>query len=135
MTTTFEAAQVGDRVWSIERGWGVIQSLGGGETYPIIVEFQNERSLSYTLGGKRLITHDRQTIFWDEIEIEAPQKPLPNLEVDAKVLVWNDPSDKHNRHFSHFGVGCIWTFKYGCTSFTSEHISATTAWSYWELAE
>ena len=133
MTTTFETAKVGDRVWSIERGWGVIQSLDGGETYPIIVEFQNERSLSYTLGGKRLITHELQTLFWDEVEIEAPQKPLPDLAVDAKVFVWGKEYEyRLKRHFSHFENGVLHTFDSGDTSWTGE---STTGWDHWGLVE
>lgn len=132
-TTTFETAKVGDKVWSVEYGWGVIRHTTYTQAAPILVVFNiTDINNKYRQNGKRLYS-ENQTLFWDEVEIEAPQKPLPDLEVDTKVLVWNDPSDKHNRHFSHFGAGCVWTFKNGCTSFTSEHISATTAWSYWEV--
>lgn len=133
--TTFETAKVGDRVWSITKGWGEIIRIDGGYGYPIEVKYDSTGYDTFTFGGYSLKTHVTRSLFWDEIVIDAPVKPMPDLVVDTKVLVWNDPSDKHNRHFSHFGAGCIWTFKYGCTSFTSEHISATTAWGNWELAE
>ena len=135
MTTTFETAKVGDRAWSIERGWGVIQSLDGGETYPIIIEFQNERSLSYTLGGKRLTTHELQTLFWDEVVIEAPVKPMPDLPVDTKVLVWVRPDVKLKRHFYQFKDDQIVTFEAGKTSFTTSCEYDVTVWPNWELAE
>ena len=135
MTTTFETARIGDKVWSVERGWGVIRSLDGGEEYPIKVEFQNGRTPYYTLGGKRLTTQENQTLFWDEVKIVAPQKPLPNLDVDAKVLVWTDPSKKHRRHFSHFNGDRICTFDGGATSFSMLHRNSITSWPYWELAE
>lgn len=66
---------------------------------------------------------------------EAPQKPLPVLEVDAKVLVWADPSKKHRRHFSHFNGDRICTFDSGATSFSMLHRNSITSWPYWELVD
>ena len=135
-TTTFETAKVGDRVWSIEFGWGEILSLGESETYPVKVFWKNQAWESYTLEGKQLARHVCRTLFWDEVKIDAPHKPLPKLEVDAKVLVWTDPSMKQRRHFSHFSKdGRIWTFDAGATSFTKLHRNSTTAWLYWEPVE
>lgn len=136
MTTTFETAKVGDRVWSIECGWGEIFSVDEARIYPIKVEFQNGRPLTYTLGGKPMITHERQTLFWDEVKIDAPQKPMPELQVDAKVLVWKDPDYKYKRHFSNFKNGQICTFDSGRTSFTAtKNMLSETTWPHWELAE
>ena len=139
MTTTFETAKVGDRVWSMEYGWGEIVPTTAGETDTIKVMFIDGPSSTYTLEGRRLFTHMRprcsanQTLFWDEVVIEAPQKPLPVLEVDAKVLVWFNPDKKHKRHFSHFGNGVIWTFDAGSTSFTRLHKSSISYWPNWEV--
>lgn len=135
MTTTFETARVGDKVWSIERGWGEILSLTEGVIYPVEVGFPNEFPLSYTLGGKLLITHEHRTLFWSEIVIDAPAKPTPALQVDAKILVWDVPEVKHNRHFSHFDAhGFIHTFTDGKTSFTSR-ATEVSKWLDWDLAE
>lgn len=135
MTTTFETAKVGDKVWSIERGWGEILSLTEGVIYPLAVGFPNENPLSFTLGGKRLLTQKYQTLFWDEVKIDAPAKPLPDLEVDTKVLVWSDPEQKYRRHFSHFSNGRIYTFGRGRTSFTALDSAPVIEWPNWELTE
>ena len=136
MTTTFETAKVGDRVWSMGIGWGEILHTSHSARYPIRVQFQKGEYETYTLGGAYDAEVKIQYLFWDEIKFEAPKKPLPNLEVDAKVLVWTDPSVKQKRHFSHFDEdGRICVFESGRTSYTRIYRSNTTAWPNWELAE
>lgn len=67
---------------------------------------------------------------------EVPQKSLPDLEVDTKVLVWTDPSKKYRRHFSHFSRdGHINTYDSGATSFSKLHRNSITCWPHWELVE
>lgn len=70
-----------------------------------------------------------------EKSAEVTQKSLPDLEVDAKVLVWTDPSKKYRRHFSHFSDGHIYTFDSGATSFSKLHRNSISCWPHWELAE
>lgn len=131
-TTTFETAKVGDKVWSIEYGWGVIQSTSHTYTNPILVRFAEDDYMSFKLSGSQFHEYRHQTLFWDEIKFEAPQKPLPDLEVDAKVLVWSR-HNKVKRHFSHFDEeGRICAFDHGRSSFTTKDY---TAWPNWELAE
>jgi hypothetical protein len=77
--------------------------------------------------------HNFPILFWNEFEIPSKAfiKPLPKLEVDAKVLVWNDSSEiKEKRYFSHFNKGRIYCYEQGCTSW-----SGTTAhdWDNWEI--
>lgn len=132
MTTTFETAKVGDKVWCVRRGWGVIRDVVGGVLFPIHVVFPNKKFSSYTLDGLVNFGDTYQTLFWDEIAIEAPAKPMPDLPVDAKVLVWDRPEMKLKMHFSHFKDGHIVTFKDGKTSFTTY---AVACWPNWELAE
>ena len=135
-TTTFETARIGDKVWGIRSGWGEIRATDNLGTYPIAVYFLNGTFEAYTASGLCDEEDVAQTLFWDEVKIDAPHKPLPKLEVDAKVLVWTDPSMKQRRHFSHFSKdGRIWTFDAGATSFTMLHRNSTTAWLYWELVE
>lgn len=134
-TTTFETAKVGDRVWSITNGWGKVIRIDHGFDYPLIVKNDVGWCNSYTFCGYFIKAHAMQILFWDEVKIEAPQKPLPELEVDTKVLVWKNPNEKHKRHFSHFKNGTIYTFDSGATSFSKLHENSITPWSYWELAE
>lgn len=78
MTTTFETAKVGDRVYSIPFGWGEIREISADSqnVYYIHVYFENHGFEHYTLDGYfHNITHI-QSLFWDEVYIEAPIKPV-----------------------------------------------------------
>lgn len=136
---TFTDAKAGDRVWSITEGWGVIRERRRPPTsYPLYVDFDNGNHKTYTLWGKYNYKDHGPTLFWDEVKTETPEKPLPQLEVDAKVIVWDQDGKKYNRHFSHFDEdGRLFAFNYGHTSFTSESSPEVwvTAWANWELAE
>lgn len=131
---TFTDAKVGDRVWSLTEGWGVIRNHYAPHTaYPLAVEFENWAYRTYTLCGRYQVKDLNPTLFWDEVNFETPEKPKPQLEVDAKVLVWACSSEsKVKRHFSHFENGALRAFDRGHTSWTGRH---TTAWPHWELAE
>lgn len=133
---TFSDAKVGDRVWSLTEGWGTITArLTTYSTYPLSVEFENGAYRTYTLWGLLLFTDLNPTLFWDEVKIEAP---LPQLEVDAKVIVWDQDGRKYKRHFSHFDEeGRLFAFSLGHTSFTSECSPEVwvTKWDNWELVE
>lgn len=133
MTTTFETAKVCDRVWSVTKGWGEIIAIDDKSSYPLSVKFDCGMYDTFDYNGYLAKTHIRQSIFWDEVKIEAPQKPLPDLAVDTKVIVWNSVVPKTKRHFSHFSPeGKIVCFDKGLTSWTSD---GTSEWSKWELAE
>ena len=135
MTTTFETSKVGDRVWCIHSGWGEIRGTQWTDRYPISVYFPNGEFKTYTVDGLYTVDDITQTLFWDEVVIQAPVKPMPDLEVDTKVLVWFHPEQKHSRHFSHFSDGKIYTFDRGRTSFTIPHDDYITGWDNWELSE
>lgn len=136
-TTTFESVQIGDAVWDIQHGWGTVYAVIPNDDFPIKISFDSfEESYSYSgqawawIGSSTL----SQTLFWGEVVIEAPVKPLPVLEVDTKVVVWRDGGHRSNRHFSHFDHrGVIHTFADGRTSFTGS--GSTVPWLNWELAE
>lgn len=133
MTTTFETAKVGDRVWDYFRGWGVVGLLNHDSSYPLEVEFTDTKR-AYDYSGVPDRRRPIRLLFWDEVVIEAPVKPLPDLEVDAKLLVWDNGRDRFSRHFSHFSKdGVLHTFSHGKTSFTGA--GHTTPWDNWELAE
>ena len=74
-TTTFENARVHDRVWSVDYGWGVVIGVSFEQPYCIKVKFEDKNMPeTYKVNGK-LWTGCRQTLFWDEVEFEAPVKP------------------------------------------------------------
>jgi hypothetical protein len=79
MITTFETAVVGDKVWSIDSGWGEIRARHGSVTYPLGVYFSNGEYRTYTLGGLYTEYDKTQSLFWDEVKTVAPQKPTPEV--------------------------------------------------------
>ena len=135
MTTTFETAQVGDRVWGLNYGWAIVSHIDLGSKYPIVVNFSG-RIGSFTYDGKNTEIQLTQSLFWDEVTITPPEKPLPKLEVDTKVLVWDYPDEEPTRgHFSHFEKnGQIATFSLGRTSWSIEN-NPVMVWEHWELAK
>lgn len=135
MTTTFETAKVGDKVWDFYQGWGVVREIGRSARYPIYVNLASGGYKRYTSGGLYDEDDISQSLFWDEVVIEAPVKPMPDLEVDTKVLVWVHPDNIHKRHFSHFENGDMYTFDDGGTSFTRPLAASVTGWPCWLLAE
>ena len=135
MTTTFETAKVGDRVWCVKAGWGEILDIDSLPSYPILVEFSDDEYKTYTAEGFHVLGDVSQTLFWDEVKFKAPTKPISYLPVDTKVLVWNKDGDvKCKRHFSHFENGFIQTFNNGCTSWTIP-TQITSKWDHWEVIE
>ena len=127
--TTFENAKVGDRVWCLYfEEWSTITDINMEYKFPIQTYLN-----SYTIDGRMNIKRGR-TLFWDEVIIIPPAKPLPKLEVDTKVLVW-DNEDKlvRKRYFSHFDDNNnIHVFAQGATSWTKD---LTTKYSNWKLTK
>lgn len=127
MTTTFETAKVGDRVWDIGRGWGTVQEVLPSK-WPVRVRFDTSCQESYTYAGGETMSTPR-TLFWDELVI--PIKPLPKLEVDTLVRVWDRSRDRAKlRYFSHFEGTKIFTYHWGATSITAD---TTSTWENWEV--
>ena len=75
MTTTFENARVGDKVWHIIRGWGAVESIDERSAYPILVGFDDRRVGCFTFSGKALMVDLKPSLFWDEIKFEVPVQP------------------------------------------------------------
>lgn len=130
----FDGIKVGDKVWDIRQGWGAVITLMQCHTYPIEVRFENGYD-TYTRDGYCSLEDVNPSLFWDEIKLVAPQKPVPLLEVDTKVVVWLSKNGmKIYRHFSHFDeYGFLYVFTDGRTSFTSD--GNTVRYDNWELAQ
>ena len=84
----FKNAKVGDKLYSVEDGWGILDAISTDRHHPLIIQFYGCRK-SFTMNGRRYTDSKNQTLFWDKIKFKIPKKPLPNLKVDAKVIVWN----------------------------------------------
>ena len=134
----FSKAKAGDKVWSYKYGWLTIRSINCPLflEYPIEAVTNSGLRTSYTVEGKAHISDIHPTLFWNEFEIpeEAFEKPLPSLEVDTLVWVWNNyETNKVLRFFSHFDDGYIYAFIDGRDS--SYNPDNTIRWNYWELYE
>ena len=130
----FKDAKMGDKLYSVEDGWGILEEIAD-RYHPLIIQFDSCRK-NFTFNGRRYIDSKNPTLFWDEIKFKIPKKPLPNLKVDAKVIVWNSVEYvlKEKRHFKEFNnKGKIVCFTNGATSWSDGW--AEDEWEYWELAE
>ena len=135
-TEMFKNAKVGDKVWCMRRGWGVITHTEQGKRHPIGVKFSDRSFTSYTSDGKEYINDITPVLYWDELTIVPPKKPLPNLAVDTKVLVWDEGGNSKIRaHFHSFSEdGRIVTYSNGSSSFTGDS-RVKCLWRNWELYE
>lgn len=70
----FDGIKVGDRVWSIEYGWGFVKELKN-TCYPIVVQFDSEDHQQFTMNGKFFTNSPNQSLFWDEVKITPPPRP------------------------------------------------------------
>ena len=130
--TTFETAKVGDKVYHYRYGWSTITNIKKESNYPIIIDYD----FSFTYEGFADKSDKNRTLFWDEIVITPPEKPLPQLEVDTRVLVWDGTNVEPTRaYFSHFEKnGRIATFSGGKTSWSAKN-NPVIVWEHWELAK
>lgn len=71
---------------------------------------------------------------WLDKEYKEPDIDWSKVPVDAKVLVSYDGIKWRNRHFAEFKDGRVWTFKYGSTSWSTDHYHLS-AWENFKLAE
>jgi hypothetical protein len=78
MTTTFETAKVGDRVYSPAFGWGEIRYIYTSKKYPLSIKFYDDPDEEYefTFEGYYFKDVQRQSLFWDEVVIKVPIKPV-----------------------------------------------------------
>jgi hypothetical protein len=74
MKNIFENAQVGDRVWSIRYGWGTINIIKDRKIYVVFDHLNRPRI--FTSQGKFYDDDLNPTLFWDEVKIDIPQKPI-----------------------------------------------------------
>jgi len=76
----FRDVKVGDRVWDIRFGYGRVHLIDPCSAWPIKVEFSGDASDSYTYAGKQVTEDINPTLFWDEIVIKVPEKPVRLVE-------------------------------------------------------
>lgn len=73
--TTFENAQVGDRVWDFRYGWGTVSKIEEGKRHQLKVDLDYGAYLYFTFTGQYIESDLNRTLFWDEVKFEAPPRP------------------------------------------------------------
>ena len=81
----FKNAKVGDRVYDMLKGWGIISSIEPKEERPIYFVADIDSFSKFTFDGKRNRRDKNPTLFWDEVKYEIPEKPF-NLEDELRKL-------------------------------------------------
>jgi len=85
MSTTFENARKGDKVWSFTHGWGIVQR-DFNKTFnqmevlfdPYVEPFTGKMcsgTRTFNDEGVHIPYEQRRTLFWDEIVFELPDNP------------------------------------------------------------
>lgn len=81
----FADVKVGDRVWSVLCGWGVVVDIDTSH-YPVDVNFDAGSCDCFTFEGKQEIRDTSPALFWDEIKIVPP--PRPKRKVTKTLEGW-----------------------------------------------
>ncbi len=103
-----------------------VNVIGYLNMYPKMVKYHaTKESVDKAAGSSRLRCV--------ELQGEYFVKPLPKLDVDTKVIVWNKDGNKFRQYFSSFCNDKIYCFVEGKTLFSSG--GEVGAWDNWELYE
>lgn len=135
MTTTFEDAKVGDRVYSLVVGRFLeIVDINRHSNYPIRLA----GNYACTYSGRHYCAGGDQTYFWGKPDIIAPNKPLIIPPVDTLVEVENTQTVRSVKRYSAGrlapdGISLL-CWSEGRTSITASSEYDTTPWKVWRVA-
>jgi hypothetical protein len=118
--------QVGDEVFSIQGGDGVVETVRDGlsSIYPVVAVF-GENTLSYTCDGKLRLSDVHPSLYYRGAKIvDGPahlrKNPKPTLEPFQKVLVRNNKEHIWRADiFSHY-----------METYTATHVCITNDWIF-----
>ena len=130
MPVDFTKVPIGTKV---ETAWGPgkIVRFNPDECFPVEVSISENHVMTYTTDGRYLAAHAHPTLFLAPFEWPTQEQPLPDLPVDAPIMVRNGECENwRRRHFNTWKDGKAVTFKDRGTSFTSD---GTVAWKQWRL--
>jgi hypothetical protein len=102
---TFNNAQTGDRVWSIRHGWGTVTYLSD---HKIFVKFKDLNwDCVFTICGKYDDEDLYPTLFWDEVKIDIPLKPIKMKRVNGIEILDITFKPTLNERFYHPSIECM----------------------------
>lgn len=81
--------KVGQTVWDVRKGKGVVMRVDKGQGYPIVVDFEDTSACCYTIDGKYNRNDKHPSLYFSEPKIEAATEPPfePKLEKGSLVTV------------------------------------------------
>ena len=133
--TTFENVNLLDRVFNVGLGWGRVTDI-----YFVAFKGISHFTVQFASGKVNYLPSGvvstgcgvavNQTLFWDEVKIVAPVKPIPVPPKDTLVRVNNDRLRYTTGQSKN---GEIETYDHGANSKTSNGIASY--WKNWEVVE
>lgn len=138
-TCDFSNAKVGDKVFCLLNGEGVIIYIDDG-SYPICVEFNSYRE-SYLNDGRINENNSFPTLYHRKFDIRIPEEAylpsLPDIAVDTVLKVWGGSIKKENALYRYFKKwsrhGKPICFNFGQTSITSK--GSVIEWANYEIVD
>ena len=86
--------KVGDKVYHIEYGWGVVIKNDNGISFPILVEFASDLICSFTLDGRESTESKSSTLSFTEYTLQgfSQERPIELPQAGELCLVrdYND---------------------------------------------
>lgn len=103
-----EGIKVGDRLYSMNYGWGEVIDIINNASYPIIINHYGHLRTSVSKNGKLCKSDRLQSIFWDKPKFEMPVNHKLGTVNEFDVFVnynpgtgsceaFKDPSDATDR--------------------------------------
>lgn len=83
--------KVGQTVWDVRKGKGVVIEGHKGQGYPVLVAFEDTAHCCYTADGKYNRNDKYPSLYFSEPKIEAATEPPfePKLEEGSRVVIKN----------------------------------------------
>jgi hypothetical protein len=129
MAVDFTKVPIGTRV-ETPYGPGVIDSVFVDSKYPVRIRLDSGMSGAFLADGREFDSHTRPTMFLAPFQWPEQEQPLPDLAVDAPVMVRFRGGSWERRHFCRWVNGRCAAYDDGFTSWTTKN---TTTWNEWRL--
>lgn len=128
--------EVGQKVWDVVRGEGVVVSVGSHPDYPVVVTLDSGVTESYTADGKYISDHANHSLYPYPVEIiKKVTKPSINWEHvrgEYKFLAQDEDGDAWLYCEKPELVEDEWAVAQGGCATTYSHSSFTPGTSDWK---
>jgi hypothetical protein len=125
MAVDFTKVPVGTKVETVYGPGVIILGLS-----PMVTVRVGDVDYPYTCDGRRHDLDARPTLFLAPFQWPEQEQPLPDLAVDAPVMVRFRGGSWERRHFCRWVNGRCAAYDDGFTSWTTKN---TTTWNEWRL--